>query len=94
MSALSSLLELLNKWPAWKRITEAPAEIDALRRRVELLEASLRQASPKPDECPRCHALQWRLMGNRKDADFGDMGVSYDTWRCGSCGYSREVEAR
>lgn len=94
MSTLNSLLDLLNKWPAWKRITSAPDEIDALRKRIELLEASMHSRAPSRDECPSCHALGWRLIGNRKDADFGDMGVSYDQWRCSSCGFSREVEHR
>lgn len=72
----------------------APDEIAALRKRVELLEAAQRTAAPARDQCPKCSALNWRITGNRKDKDFGDMGVSYDTWACSSCGYSREIEVR
>jgi hypothetical protein len=94
LSTVSSILKLLEQWPAWRRITQAPAEIDALRRRVEMLEATLRAPGRRADECPACHSLTWRIVGNRKDADFGDMGVSYDQWRCSTCGRTQEVEAR
>lgn len=94
MSALDSILKLLETWPAWKRLTGAPAEIDALRKRVELLEVALRTRAAGRDECPKCHALTWTIQGNRPDDDFGSMGVSYDQWRCSSCHYSREVQAK
>lgn len=85
---------LLDKWPAWRRIKDAPAEIDALRKRMELLEAALQQRAKAEDECPRCRALTWRLVGNRKDKHFGEMGVSYDQWRCSACNFEREIEAK
>lgn len=94
MSTLDTVLGLLGKWPAWKRITAAPDEIEALRQRVEILEAALRTRTPQADECPKCHSLTWRITGNRPDADFGAMGVSYDRWACSHCGYAREVEAK
>lgn len=94
MSTLDTVLGLLGKWPAWKRITAAPDEIDALRKRVEMLEALLQTRPPLQHECPKCHALNWRIIGNRPDAHFGNMGVSYDKWQCGSCNYSREIEAK
>lgn len=94
MSTLDTVLGLLGKWPAWKRITAAPDEIDALRKRVELLESALQTRSPSKNECPKCHSLNWRITGNRKDKHFGDMGVSYDQWQCSSCNYAREIEAK
>jgi ribosomal protein S27AE len=94
MSTLDTVLGLLGKWPAWKRITAAPDEIAALRQRVELLEAALRTRGQQRDECPKCHALTWRMTGNRPDAHFGSMGVSYDRWACSSCAYTREIEAK
>lgn len=90
---MDSLLDSLNKWLAWRRITSAPDEIEALRKRVALLEAAMQQRTAGTDECPRCHALQWRLHSNRKDSNFGDMGLSYDLWRCSSCAFQREVQA-
>lgn len=93
MSTLDNLLGLLKTWPAWKRITGAPDEIDALRKRVERLEAAQRTAVPARDQCPKCGALTWRITGNRPDAHFGDMGVSYDRWACGTCAFSRETKA-
>lgn len=86
MSTLASILELLNKWPAWKRITEAPERIDALTRRVADLERKIARA---PGEaCPSCGALAYRTESSKPHPVMGEVGVIIRTMRCGDCNYT------
>jgi hypothetical protein len=87
MTAVENVLALLKTWPAWKRITEAPREIDALRKRIELLEQAIATRAPGPDECPRCHSLTWRLLREEPDPVFGHMGARQKVWGCSSCSH-------
>lgn len=88
MSTLDSILSILSKWPAWQRIVTTPDEVAALRKRVELLEASLRTRAAGEDECPRCHALGWRLVRTEADPTFGQLGVQRRVYACSSCSHS------
>jgi Zn ribbon nucleic-acid-binding protein len=77
--SLESLLQLLNKWPKWKRIAGSPDNIDALEKRVAAVENRLRRA---PGEgCPRCGALEFRV-------DWETAVIR--AMKCGACGFSRE----
>ena len=37
MSTVESMLQLLSKWPEWKRVTEAAGRVDALEARIAVL---------------------------------------------------------
>jgi hypothetical protein len=90
MSTLDSILELLNKWPAWKRITQSPERVDELERRVVTLEERLRRA---PGEgCPYCGALAMRLVKEVPDAALGIAGVTNATYRCEECSRERTMK--
>ena len=82
MSTLDNILGLLNKWPTWKHITEAPDKIDALERRVAELEAALENCPAKG--CPFCGKRAFRL-------DVVDMQGQREVWKCGECGKSRDI---
>jgi len=88
MSTLEGILQLLDKWPAWKRIRQAPERLDALEKRVAELESRLERA---PGEaCPRCGELTWRVSKSHPDRDFGDHGITIRTMKCEKCGFEEE----
>lgn len=88
MATLDNILALLNKWPAWKRITESPDRLDQLESRVEQLERKLRR---EPGEaCPRCGERAVRVKEAKRDALFGDLGARKHVVECEECGFSDE----
>ena len=88
MSTVESILKLLEKRPAWKRVMDAPERVDALEQRVADLENRLRRA---PGEaCPRCGALEWRVAESTPSRQFGDMGGVERTMRCGECEFEEQ----
>lgn len=82
MSTLDSILSLLNKWPAWKRITDAPDRLDALEARVSALEKELGRCPA--EGCPFCGARSWRLKQV-------DMHGKREVWHCLDCQKEREI---
>lgn len=90
MAILSEILALLDKWPEWKRVREAPARLDALEKRMALLEQKAPVTAGRP--CPACGQPAMRRTGVKPDPMFGDMGVKLETWTCASCGGTDEVQ--
>lgn len=92
MSTLESILDLLNRWPSWKRITDSPDRIDGLEHRVAQLEDKLQRA---PGEaCPSCGALAFRVTESKPMAGgFGKLGVRQWTRRCDDCEFE-DTETR
>lgn len=86
MFSLSDLVKLLEQVPVWKKMAAMPNEIEALKRRIELLERSANRV-PQGDECPRCHGLSFGLDRTEPDPTFRALGVQRHYYRCGSCGY-------
>ncbi|CAG9177668.1 hypothetical protein [Cupriavidus pampae] len=85
--SVSDLVKLLEQLPVWKQVIGLVKEVEALKKRVEMLEKSQTQ-TPKGDECPRCHGLSYKLERTEADPTFGDMGVQRRVYVCGSCGHS------
>jgi uncharacterized protein with PIN domain len=85
MSTVNELLNLLDKIPLWKRITNLPKEIDLLNQRVALLEAKL---SGGGDICPSCKQPLFKLTDSEPDKIFGAAGVSKRTYLCSGCGFT------
>lgn len=83
MGMLEDILKALDRIPAWKRLQEAPAEIDDLKRRITELEAKLGNKWPG-DVCPFCGARAFRL-------DRVDMHGQREIWKCGDCNKAREI---
>lgn len=92
MFSLSDLVKLLEQIPAWKQLRAMPAELEALRRRVELLEESASRAAGA-DECPKCHGLTYGLEKSVDDPVFGRLGVQRHHYRCASCGHDGYKQA-
>ena len=88
MLTLSEVLRVLDSWSDWKRLKQTPGELDALRSRIERLEASLAGRSASAEACPRCHAAQWQLDRTESDPTFGDLGVQRRVYVCRSCGHT------
>lgn len=89
MSTVESILDLLNKWPKWKRVTESPDRLDVLEKRLAALESKLQRA---PGEaCPKCGALSLRVVSEKKDpGPLGIAGVRIRTSKCEDCGFQTE----
>lgn len=84
MGLLEDIMKTLERVPGWKRISGAPAEIDALKARVAALEAKL---SPGGQVCPLCSEPTMKVISSVPDPDFGFAGVKQDSLRCSSCGH-------
>ncbi|WP_454731863.1 MULTISPECIES: hypothetical protein [Cupriavidus] len=89
--SVGDLVKLLEQLPVWKQVVGLVREVDALKKRVEMLERSAAQA-PKRDECPKCHGLSFGLDRTEADPMFGDVGVQRDYYKCGACGYERHQQ--
>ncbi|MDN7871292.1 hypothetical protein QZM26_17940 [Burkholderia multivorans] len=93
MFSISSgdLLKLLEQLPVWKQVVGMSKEIEALRKRVELLEQSQQQI-PQADQCPKCRGLAYRLDRTEADPMFGRLGVQRRVYVCGSCGHTEHKQ--
>jgi hypothetical protein len=85
MFSLKDILELLDRWPKWKRIQETPDNLDALQKRIDELENRLKRC---PGEaCPRCGELAFRVFSSVPHHTFGD-DLPVRTMKCEKCGFS------
>jgi hypothetical protein len=88
MFALKDILELLDRWPSWKKIQETPAQIEALENRVVDLEKRLARC---PGEgCPRCGELSYRTVSSEPYSLLAS-GIRVRTMKCEKCGFTEEV---
>lgn len=87
MAVISELLAGLRQIPAWKRIEDAPARIDALEKRIAELETKLQRA---PGEaCPACGELEFRVISSQPSpSPFGSLGSRNHTYKCQKCGFT------
>ncbi|MBU9251805.1 hypothetical protein KTD14_20290 [Burkholderia multivorans] len=72
-------MKTLERVPGWKRISGAPAEIDALKARVAALEAKL---APGGQMCPLCNEPTMKVTASIPHPEFDFAGVKLDTLRC------------
>jgi predicted RNA-binding Zn-ribbon protein involved in translation (DUF1610 family) len=79
VATLDNILTLLDKWPRWKRMNEAPDRIDELIARIEHLEAAL--AKCPAEGCPFCGERALRLDRVRGPSAW---------WKCENC--DKQVE--
>lgn len=84
MSTVSELMGLLEKIPQWKRLMELPSRLDALEKRIALLE---KRFAGGAEVCPRCSETDFRLISSRPHPVFGEMGTKERLYRCGQCGF-------
>ena len=85
---MSDILKLLDKWPTWKKMKEAPERIEALETRLANLEERLKRA---PGEaCPRCGVLAYRVASSKKDPIMGEAGALVRTMECEECGFTED----
>jgi hypothetical protein len=86
MGMIEDILKALDRIPIWKRVSALPTEFDALKARVEALEARLAPATV--DACPSCRAMTFKLIESRPEAGpFGELGAREYVWQCSSCRY-------
>lgn len=73
VGVIEDTIKAIERIPSWKRALAAPAEIDALRARIEELEKRLAPATG--DQCPKCRAMAFQLIETvPADAPWGAMG--------------------
>jgi hypothetical protein len=91
MGILEDVMKALERIPVWKRVTALPDEVEALKRRVAVLEARLAPATG--DVCPRCREVAFQLIETFADpGPFGKTGRRLHLYRCSSCQYQDERE--
>jgi len=87
VATLDNIISLLEKWPVWKRITEAPDRIDRLESQIESLKAKLtKPPKARGEPCRKCGEHAARLKDTR--GPMGDAPQRYveETWACEACG--------
>ncbi len=82
MAALDNVLSILDKFPVWRRMKEAPEKLDALERRVTTPEEKLGDTWPA-DVCRFCGNRAARLHESRRA---NDRGIIHESWQCEECG--------
>jgi transposase-like protein len=85
MGIIEDIISALERIPIWKRVSALPAEVQALRERIEALEKRL--AGGSGQRCPVCNSTDFKVTGSAPDADFSFAGVMRDTYRCKDCGH-------
>jgi hypothetical protein len=86
MFALKDILELLDRWPTWKKIQDAPEKIEDLEKRFTELEKRLARC---PGEgCPSCGELSYRAISSTPHHTFP--GVVVRTMKCGECEFTED----
>jgi len=88
MFALKDILELLDRWPSWKKIQAAPEQIEALEKRIAGLENRL--ARCPAEGCPSCGELSYRTVSSQPHFTLGNMGVNVHTMKCEACGFTED----
>jgi len=88
MFALKDILELLDRWPSWKKIQAAPSQIEALEQRLSQLENRL--ARCPGEACPRCGELSYRTSSSKPHHAMGHVGVNVHTMKCEKCGFTED----
>ena len=86
MFAIKDLLALLEEWPKWKRVRDAPEALDALSLRVLELEKKL--ARCPGEACPHCGELEFRVEKSGPAGRYAMVGEFEREKRCQKCGYS------
>jgi len=86
MFSLKDILELLDRWPVWKQIQEAPKNIEALEKRVADLESRL--ARCPGEACPRCGELSFRVVSSGTSPTFADLDIIVRKMKCEKCGFT------
>ncbi len=89
MFNLKDILEILDRWPKWKRIQDMPEKLDTLQKRVEELEKRLERC---PGEgCPKCGELTYRVVSiHPHHSDLGDLGLMVRQMKCERCGLTED----
>ncbi len=90
MGLLEDVMKTLERIPAWKRLNALPAEVEALQKRVEALEAKLGPRTGK--ECPQCGDMAMKLIASKPHPQFAFAGAKRDTLKCESCGFQEDQD--
>ena len=86
MSRLEHILQVLEKWPTWERMREAPDRVDALEKRLAELEGRLAPG----EACPTCGAPELRVVGSRSALGVAGTVVGVNRLQCAACGFEEE----
>ena len=86
MGILQDVITALDQIPLWKKLKNAPEQIQALEKRVAELEKRLENPG---DACPRCGKLAFRVVSERphNDPDLGSLGLTVRNMKCQECGF-------
>lgn len=89
MGIVADVLEALDRIPIWKRVSALPEEYEALKARVEALEARLNPAMG--DICPRCKKPEFMLMKTTPlPGRLGELGARQRHRQCSACGHEEK----
>lgn len=81
MGFIEDIFKALDRIPIWDRLQKVPAEVDALAKRISILEGQLEGKWPA-DVCKYCGERTVRLHSTMGPIEGGKMRQS---WRCSAC---------
>jgi hypothetical protein len=89
MFSLKDVLEILDRWPTWKKIQATPEQLEVLEKRVAELEHRLARC---PGEgCPRCGELSFRVTASgRHPSHLGELGLIVRNMKCEKCNFTED----
>jgi len=88
----SDIVKYLEMIPLWKRLSEMPARLEALEKRLAAVEALA--SAPASARCPKCWKGVMCATERRADPMFGAMGVARVARVCDQpgCGWTDEAQ--
>jgi ribosomal protein L37E len=87
MFSLKDVLEILDRWPSWKKIQATPEQLDLLEKRVAQLESRL--ARCPGESCPHCGDLSFRVASSSpQPGHLGKLGLIVRQMKCEKCGFA------
>lgn len=93
MVNLDTILKLLDRWPAWKRLTDLPGQVEALERRIAALEGQLAEKPESPFVEARGALFKRNPDGSFQKAVYcprcqiSTAAVGLSNYDCGKCGW-------
>jgi hypothetical protein len=88
MFSLKDILELLDRWPRWKKIQATPEQIENLENRISQLENRL--ARSPGEACPHCGELSYRTIETFPHLSLAIAGVMVHRMKCEKCAFTAD----
>lgn len=88
MGAVGDIAKLLEKIPAWRKLTTLPEQIEKLQQRIANLERQIEGGVG--EKCPSCGKLSFLVASSRPHPRLGSKGAIERTFICRECAFKEK----